>query len=62
MHCYLLAMSSLAEIEKYVSPFSAEELRQIACKARRQKVQAQKLSPGDTDLVGVGTIGRPTGR
>ena len=50
-------MSTLAEIEKSVSQFSAEELaelEQIIRKARREKEQAQKPSLRDTDPVSVG--------
>ena len=62
--CYLFPMSTLAEIEKFVSQFSAEELaelEQIIRKARREKEQAQKPSLRDTDPVSVGTILKPIG-
>ncbi len=62
--CYLFPMSTLAEIEKSVSQFSAEELaelEQIIRKARREKEQAQKPSLRDTDPVSVGTILKPIG-
>ena len=57
--CYLFPMSTLAEIEKSVSQFSAEELaklEQIIRKARRAKEPAQKPSLLDTNPVSVGTI------
>jgi hypothetical protein len=50
-------MSALAEIEKSVSQFSAEELAElerIVRKARREKEQAQKPSQRDTNPVSVG--------
>jgi len=62
--CYLFPMSTLAEIEKFVSQFSAAELaelEQIILKARREKEQAQKPSLRDTDPVSVGTILKPIG-
>ena len=62
--CYLFPMSTLAEIEKSVSQFSAEELtelEQIIRKARREKEQAQNPSLRDIDPVSVGTILKPIG-
>ena len=52
-------MSALAEIEKSVLQFSAEELAElerIIRKARREKEQAQKPSQRDTNPVSVGRI------
>jgi hypothetical protein len=52
-------MSALAEIEKSLSQFSAEELVQLEPnirKARRKREQAQKPSLRDTDPVSNGTI------
>ena len=57
--CYLFPMSTLAEIEKSVSQFSAEELaklEQIIHKARRAKEPAQKPSLLDRNPVSVGKI------
>ena len=62
--CYLFPMSTLAEIEKSVSQFSAgelAELEQIIRKARREKEQAQKPSLRDTNQVSVGRILKPIG-
>ena len=57
-------MSILADIEKSIAQFSAEELaklEEIIRKARRQKEQARKPSLRDTDPVSVGTILKPIG-
>ena len=57
-------MRTLAEIEKSVAQFSAEELaelEQIIRKARRAKEQAQKPSLREMDPVSVGTILKPLG-
>jgi hypothetical protein len=57
-------MSTLAEIEKSVSQFSAEELAElerIIRKARREKEQSQKPSLRDTNPVSVGRILKPIG-
>jgi len=57
-------MSTLAEIEKSVSQFAAEdlaELERIVRKARREKEQAQKPSLRDTNPVSVGRILKPIG-
>jgi TATA-binding protein-associated factor Taf7 len=57
-------MTTLAEIEKSVSKFSAEELaelEQIIRKARREKEHAQKPSLRDADPVSVGEILKPIG-
>src|SRR5260370_39776354 len=57
-------MTTLAEIEKSVSQFSAEELaelEQIIRKARREKDHAQKPSLRDADPVSVGEILKPVG-
>jgi hypothetical protein len=62
--CYLFCMSTLAEIEKSIPHFSAEELaelEQIIRKARREKEQARKPSLRDIDPVSVGTIFKPIG-
>ena len=62
--CYLFPMSTLAEIEKSVSQFSAEELaelEQIIRKARRAKEQVQKSSLRDANPVSVGKILKPIG-
>jgi hypothetical protein len=61
--CYLFPISTLAEIEKSVSQFSAEELaklEQIIRKARRAMEQAHKPSLPDTNPVSVGTILKPS--
>jgi len=55
----LSLVSTLAEIEKYISQFSAEELAElerIIRKARREMEQAQKPSLRDTNPVSVGRI------
>ena len=57
-------MSTLADIEKSIAQFSAEELaklEEIIRKARRQKEQSRKPSLRDTDPVSVGTILKPIG-
>jgi hypothetical protein len=57
-------VSTLADIEKSIAQFSAEELaklEEIIRKARRQKEQARKPSLRDTDPVSVGTILKPIG-
>ena len=57
-------MSTLADIEKSIAQFSAEELaklEEIIRKARRQKEQAQKPSLRDTDPVSDCTILKPIG-
>ena len=57
-------VSTLAEIEKYISQFSAEELAElerIVRKTRREKEQAQKPSLRDTNPVSVGRILKPIG-
>ena len=57
-------MSTLAEIEKSISQFSAEELAElerIIRKARREMEQAQKPSLRDTNPVSVGRILKPIG-
>ena len=57
-------MSTLAEIEKYISQFSAEELAElerIVRKTRREKEQAQKPSLRDTNPVSVGRMLKPIG-
>jgi len=57
-------VSTLADIEKSVAQFSAEELgklEEIIRKARRQKEQGGKPSLRDTDPVSVGTILKPIG-
>jgi hypothetical protein len=57
-------MSTLAEIEKSVSQFSAEELvelERIIRKALREKEQAQKPSLRDTNPASVGRILKPIG-
>lgn len=58
-------MSTLADIEKSIAQFSAEELakklEEIIRKARRQKERARKPSLRDTDPVSVGTILKPIG-
>jgi hypothetical protein len=57
-------VSTLADIEKSIPQFSAEELaklEEIIRKARRQKEQARKPSLRDTDPVSVGTILKPIG-
>ena len=62
--CYLCPVSTLAEIEKSVSQFSAEELaalEQIIRKARRAKEQVQKSSLRDANPVSVGKILKPIG-
>jgi len=60
----LSLVSTLAEIEKYISQFSAEELAElerIVRKTRREKEQAQKPSLRDTNPVSVGRILKPIG-
>jgi len=62
--CYFFSVSTLADIEKSIAQFSAEELsklEEIIRKARRQKEQAQRPSLRDTDPVSVGTILKPIG-
>jgi TATA-binding protein-associated factor Taf7 len=57
-------MGTLAEIEKFVSHFSAEELaelEQIIRKARREKEQVQNPRMRNTDPISVGTILKPIG-
>ena len=64
VRCYFSPMTTLAEIEKSVSQFSAEELaelEQIIRKARRAKEHAQKPSLRDADPVSVGEILKPIG-
>ena len=64
VRCYFSRMTTLAEIEKSVSQFSAEELaelEQIIRKARREKEHAQKPSLQDADPVSVGEILNPIG-
>ena len=60
----MFPVSTLADIEKSIAQFSAEELaklEEIIRKARRQKEQAWKPSLRDTDPVSVGTILKPIG-
>ena len=60
----MFPVSTLADIEKSIAQFSAEELaklEEIIRKARRQKEQARKPSLRDTDPVSVGTILKPIG-
>src|SRR5207249_874228 len=63
--CYFPNMSTLAEIEKAVPQFSAEELaelEQFIRKARREKERAQrKPSLRDIEPVSVGRILQPLG-
>lgn len=57
-------MSTLAEIEKAVPQFSAEELaelEQFIRKARREKERARKPSLRDIEPVSVGRILQPLG-
>jgi len=57
-------VSTLADIEKSIAQFSAQELsklEEIIREARRQKEQAQRPSLRETDPVSVGTILKPIG-
>jgi len=61
----LFPVSTLADIEKSIAQFSAEELaklEEIIRRARRRKEQAaRKPSLRDTDPMNVGTILKPIG-
>lgn len=62
--CYLFPMRTLAEIEKAVPHFSAEELaelEQFIRNARREKENARKPSLRGIEPVSVGTILQPIG-